>query len=72
MALFPADLIGVELARSILRELRHYLATAHTSLFGRPARGFRADAPQTPWIVALDNQLARLDHIKGRNAPDDP
>lgn len=70
LGLFPAELVAVELDRPLLRAVRSFLVTSHPGLFGRPARGFRATAPQTSWIVAIHNQLARLDHARGRNWPD--
>jgi hypothetical protein len=71
MGVFPAELIGIELDRPLLRALRDFFVFgSHPSMFGRPGRGFRRDAPQTAWIMALNNQLARLDHVRGSNRED--
>ena len=70
LGLFPADLIGIELDRDVLRALRRFLVTSHPGAFGRPARGFRQDGPHTGWTMVINNQLARLDVERGRNWPD--
>lgn len=66
---FPLDLVAVELDRDTLVALRHLLLNSHSGLFGRPSRGFRAADWTTPVLVAVNNQISRLDRIRGRNAP---
>ncbi|WP_136651079.1 hypothetical protein [Paracoccus aeridis] len=66
IARFPHKLVGIELDTAALLSLRALLH--HSRRFGRPHRGNRADHWTTRAIMDTNNQLARLDRIKGRNA----
>lgn len=66
VARFPCELVTVELDTATLLSLRTLLH--HSRRFGRPHRGTRAGHWTTAAIMDANNQLARLDRIKGRNA----
>jgi hypothetical protein len=55
----PQELIYICDCRATLDEALHLL-TSGASGFGRPARGQRAEAVQTPLIVAARNRVAQL------------
>ena len=66
IARFPRELVGIELNTDTLLSLAALLH--HSRRFGRPHRGWRAGHWTTAAIMDANNQLARLDRIKGRNA----
>lgn len=66
IARFPRELVAVELDAATLLSLRALLQ--YSRRFGRPHRGNRGDHWTTVAIMDANNQLARLDRIKGRNA----
>lgn len=59
---FPRELIWIE------RDTMAFLSLHHSRRFGRPQRGNRAGDWATAAIMDLNNQLARLARIEGRNA----
>ena len=63
---FPGELVAVELDTAVLS--LHALLR-HSRRFGRPRRGYRAGHWTTAAIMGANNQLRRLDRIRGRNAP---
>lgn len=67
IALFPADLVAVELDRPVLNALCALLEN-RISLFGRPGRGYRANHWTTPALMTAKNQIERLNRITGQNA----
>lgn len=66
IARFPHELVAVELDTAILLSMRALLH--HSRRFGRPHCGNRASHWTTTAIMDVNNQLARLHRIKGRNA----
>ena len=66
IARFPHELVGVELDTATLLSLRALLHLSRR--FGRPHRGWRASHWTTRAIMDVNNQLARLHRIEGRNA----
>ncbi|WP_424753243.1 hypothetical protein [Methylobacterium sp.] len=70
IARFPLADVAIELGLVVLEALRALLCDA-ASLFGRPNRGWRGAHWSTPVIVAANNQVARLERIRGRNAAGD-
>ncbi len=64
----PTDQVAVELDSEVLRSLRSLILTGHPNRFGRPSRGYRSDDWTTPALMAVNNQIARLDRIGRRNS----
>jgi hypothetical protein len=68
---FPIEEVAIELDLALLRELRAlFLAEGTFAMFGRPGRGFRAGHWTTPALMAVNNRIARIERVRGRNAPE--
>lgn len=57
---FPLDEVSSECDVELLQQVQELLT--HTRPFARPTRGHRADHWTTPALMAVNNQLQRLNH----------